>query len=106
MPFTFSRIIFPGYPERISVVDFVGAASSRDRFNSRLEAAPTAVFFSYLSLPHKRIIFFNSDTFSISLFPIGSGLKLNIYLFFSFQSEKFSKQQFLVLAFLLISLGK
>jgi len=33
----------------------VGAASSRDRFNSRLEAAPTGVFFSYLSLPDKRI---------------------------------------------------
>jgi len=40
----------------------VGAASSRDRFNSRLacdelsrvEAAPTSVFFSYLSLPDKR----------------------------------------------------
>jgi hypothetical protein len=27
------------------VGDFVGAASSRDRFNSRLEAAPTGVFF-------------------------------------------------------------
>ena len=31
----------PGYIERTSVLDFVGAASSRDRFNSRLEAAPT-----------------------------------------------------------------
>jgi hypothetical protein len=36
-------------------LDFVGAASSRDRFNSRLEAAPTGVFFSYLNLPDKRI---------------------------------------------------
>ena len=36
----------PGYLERTSVLDFVGAASSRDRFNSRLEAAPTGVFFS------------------------------------------------------------
>jgi hypothetical protein len=33
----------------------VGAASSRDLFNSRLEAAPTDVFFSYLDLPDKRI---------------------------------------------------
>jgi len=57
----------PGYPERTSVVAFVGAASSRDRFNSRLEAAPTAVdsrleaaptavFLSYLSLPDKGIM--------------------------------------------------
>jgi len=45
--------IFPGYPERTSVVDFVGAASSRERFNSRLEAAPTAVSHSDLSLPDK-----------------------------------------------------
>jgi hypothetical protein len=29
----------------LAVLDFVGAASSRDRFNSRLEAAPTGVFF-------------------------------------------------------------
>jgi len=43
-----------GYLERTSLLDFVGAASSRDRFNSRLEAAPTGVFFSYLSLPDKR----------------------------------------------------
>jgi hypothetical protein len=27
-----------------AVLNFVGAASSRDRFNSRLEAAPTGVF--------------------------------------------------------------
>jgi hypothetical protein len=46
----------PGYLERTSVLDFVGAASSRDRFNSRLEAAPTGVFFSYLDLPDKRIM--------------------------------------------------
>jgi len=38
-----------------SLLDFVGAASSRDRFNSRLEAAPTGVFFSYLNLPDKQI---------------------------------------------------
>jgi len=44
-----------GYPERTSVWDCVGAASSRDRFNSLLEAAPTSVFFSYLSIPDKRI---------------------------------------------------
>jgi len=44
----------PGYPESIGVVNFVGAASSRDRFKSRLacdelsraEAAPTGVFLS------------------------------------------------------------
>jgi hypothetical protein len=35
----------PGYLERTSVMHFVGAASSRDRFNSRLEAAPTGIFF-------------------------------------------------------------
>jgi len=35
----------PGYLERTSVLDFVGAAFSRDRFNSRLKAAPTGVFF-------------------------------------------------------------
>jgi hypothetical protein len=40
------NIFLPGYLERTSVLDFVGAASSRDRFNSRLEAAPTGVFFS------------------------------------------------------------
>jgi hypothetical protein len=34
----------------------MGAASSRDRFNSRLEAAPTGVFFSNLNLPDKRIL--------------------------------------------------
>jgi len=48
-------IPIPGYLERTSVLDFVGAASSRDRFNSRLEAAPTGVFFSNLDLPDKRI---------------------------------------------------
>jgi hypothetical protein len=45
----------PGYLERTSVLDFVGAAFSRDHFNSRLEAAPTGVFYSYLDLPDKRI---------------------------------------------------
>jgi len=49
------RIKVPGYLERTSALNFVGAASSRDRFNSRLEAAPTSAFFSYLSLPDKRI---------------------------------------------------
>jgi len=53
----FHEIKFPGYLERTSVLDFMGAASSRDRFNSRLEAAPTDVFFSNLVLPDKRIIF-------------------------------------------------
>jgi hypothetical protein len=48
-------IIKPGYPERTSILDFVGAASSRDRYNSGLEAAPTGVFFSYSDLPDKRI---------------------------------------------------
>jgi len=57
------RINVPGYLERTSVLEIVGAASSRDRLNSRLacdelsrvEAAPTGVFFSYLSLPDMRI---------------------------------------------------
>jgi hypothetical protein len=63
------NIKFPGYLERTrgigfcgsgfqGVLDFVGAASSRDRFNSRLEAAPTGVFFSNLNLPDKRIKFY------------------------------------------------
>jgi len=34
-----------GYLQRTSGLDFVGAAFSRDRFNSRLKAAPTSVFF-------------------------------------------------------------
>ena len=51
-----TQIKEPGYLERTSVLYFVGAASSRDRFNSRLEAAPTGVFFSYLDLPDKRKI--------------------------------------------------
>ena len=33
----------------------MGAACSRDRFNSRLQAAPTGVFLGYLSLPDTRI---------------------------------------------------
>jgi hypothetical protein len=37
-------------------LDFVGAASSRDRFNSRLEAAPTGVFFWNLDFPDMRKI--------------------------------------------------
>ena len=57
---SFAENINPGYLERTSVLDFVGAASSRDRFNSRLEAAPTGIFFSYLSLPDKRIIDFTA----------------------------------------------
>ncbi len=39
----------------------MGAASSRDRFNSRLEAAPTGVFFSNLDLPDKRIPYLSGD---------------------------------------------
>jgi len=35
-------------------IGFVGAACSRDRFNSRLQAATTGVFLDYLSLPDKR----------------------------------------------------
>ena len=53
----------PGYLERTSVLDFVGAASSRDRFNSRLafdklrrgKAAPAGVFFSNLGLTNSHI---------------------------------------------------
>ena len=33
---------------------FVGAAFSRDRFNSRLKAAPTGVFIKNLDFPDKR----------------------------------------------------
>jgi len=39
----------------------VGAACSRDLFNSRLQAAPTGVFLGYLSLPDKRILFFTAE---------------------------------------------
>ena len=49
---------YPGYLGKTSILEIVGAASSRDRFNSRLEAAPTGVFFSNLDLPDKRIILF------------------------------------------------
>jgi len=49
--FAFHRVKIQerGYLERTSVLDFVGAASGRDRFNSRPEAAPTGVLYSYLS---------------------------------------------------------
>jgi len=40
--------IKPGYLQRTSILNFVGAASSRDRFNSRLEAAPTGVIYRNL----------------------------------------------------------
>jgi len=43
----------------------VGAACSRDLFNSRLQAAPTGVFFGYLSLPDKRILFFGDDDYPV-----------------------------------------
>jgi hypothetical protein len=54
---------YPGYLGKTSILKIVGAASSRDRFNSRLafdklrrgKAAPTGVFFSNLDLPDKRI---------------------------------------------------
>jgi len=48
-------MLVPGYLDKTSVLFFVGAASSRDRFTSRLEAAPTGPFFSYPKLPDKRI---------------------------------------------------
>ena len=48
--------IKPDYLESTSILNFVGAASSRDHFNSRLEAAPTGVFLSYLDLPDMRNI--------------------------------------------------
>jgi len=44
---SFAENINPGYLERTSVLDFV-------------EAAPTGIFFSYLSLPDKRIIDFTA----------------------------------------------
>jgi hypothetical protein len=37
------------------VVLVVGAASSRDHFISRLEAAPTGVFYGNLDFPDKRL---------------------------------------------------
>jgi len=40
------------------VVLVVGAASSRDHLISRLEAAPTVVFFGNLDFPNKRLILF------------------------------------------------
>jgi hypothetical protein len=49
----------PGYLEKTCGLGFVRAASSRDRFNSRLEAAPTGRFFYGNSdLPDKRILYF------------------------------------------------
>jgi len=47
----------PDYLERTRVFGLVGAACSRDRFNSRLQAAPTGVFSGYISLPDKRSSF-------------------------------------------------
>ena len=49
----------PGYLQRTSILDFVGAAFSRDRFNSRLKAAPTGVF---LNLSDKRKMVFVGGT--------------------------------------------
>jgi len=46
----FLPIIVSSYLVRTSGLDIVGAASSRDRFNSRLEAAPTGIFFSNSAL--------------------------------------------------------
>jgi len=51
-------IVFSGYLERTSVLDFVGAAS-------------TDVFYSYLSLPDKRIVVlsvFQADCFPLNVF--------------------------------------
>jgi hypothetical protein len=42
------------------VIVSVGAACSRDHLNSRLQAAPTGVFYGNLSLPGKRIDYFFS----------------------------------------------
>jgi hypothetical protein len=50
------KLLFPVIWKEQGILDFVGAASSRNRFNSRLEAAPTGVFFSNLNLPDKRIL--------------------------------------------------
>jgi len=59
-----------GYLERTSIIGFVGAASSRDRFNSRLKAAPTGVFFSNLDLPGKHIYKFKRQSAAIPSFEI------------------------------------
>ncbi len=55
--------------ERTSVLDFVGAASSRDPFNSRREAAPTGILFSNLDLPDKRIKYLRCEPTLSLLFP-------------------------------------
>jgi len=41
----------------------VGAACSRNRFKSRLQAAPTGVFFGNLSLPDKRKFLFQWNSY-------------------------------------------
>ena len=56
--------IFPDYLKRTSVLDFVGAASSRELKRSWLEAAPTRVFFINLDLPDKRIFFVSSSSYT------------------------------------------
>jgi hypothetical protein len=43
-----------------SVLDFVGAAFSHDRFNSRLKAAPTGVFYRYFDKRSERIDLFKT----------------------------------------------
>jgi hypothetical protein len=45
-------------------MNFVGAASSRELKRSRLEAAPTGVYFSYLGLADKRISEFKVEVIS------------------------------------------
>jgi len=42
---TFGGLGNPVIWKEQAAMDFVGAAFSRDRFNSRLKAAPTGVFF-------------------------------------------------------------
>lgn len=74
-----SSIFLPGYLERTSVLDFVGAASSRDRFNSRLEAAPTGVFFSNLDLPDKRLKYLRCEPTLSGCFCQGAGHSLSVH---------------------------
>ena len=71
----FLPIIVSSYLVRTSGLDIVGAASSRDRFNSRLnlrqaqvsKPLPQVSFLVIRDLPDKRIIVLNKDTIKLNL---------------------------------------
>ncbi len=52
------EINLSGYLESTTILDFVGAAFSRDRFNSRLESRSHSFLFLYPDVPDKRIHFY------------------------------------------------